>query len=100
MSPSRARFWRGTARRREGHRRQQLPRRHRTVPRTPAILAVVGKLMTDFADAFAAWADWATSVLADWPDDPADAEPDRATFEAIARGGTTAPINLQSKEQP
>ena len=32
--------------------------------------------MTDLADAFAAWADWATSVLADWPDDPADAEPD------------------------
>jgi len=63
-------------------------------PERAAILAVVGKFMTDFADMMAAWADWATSVLADWPDDPADAEPDWATFEAIARRAATAPPSL------
>lgn len=56
-------------------------------PERAAILAVVGSFMTDFADMVAGWAEWAGSVLADWPDDPADAEPDWATFEAIARRG-------------
>jgi DNA-binding PadR family transcriptional regulator len=54
-------------------------------PERAAILALTGRFMTDFADMVAAWADWAASVLADWPEDPADAEPDWATFEAIAR---------------
>jgi DNA-binding PadR family transcriptional regulator len=61
-------------------------------PERAAILAVVGKLMTDFADTIAAWAEWAASVLADWPEHAADAEPDWATFEAIARRGA-APTN-------
>lgn len=61
-------------------------------PERAAILAVTGKFMTDFADMVAAWADWAASVLAEWPDDPADAEPDWATFEAIARRAAAAHI--------
>ncbi len=69
-------------------------------PERAAILAVTGRFMTDFADMVAAWADWAASVLTDWPDDPADAEPDWATFEAIARRGTNAPTSLRRKALP
>jgi DNA-binding PadR family transcriptional regulator len=68
-------------------------------PERAAILAVVGKLMSDFADTMAAWADWAMSVLADWPEDPADAEPDWATLEAIARRGGT-PTDRGPEAQP
>jgi DNA-binding PadR family transcriptional regulator len=53
-------------------------------PERAAVLAVVGRLMTDFVDTIANWADWATSVLEEWPDSPADATPDWATFEKIA----------------
>ena len=69
-------------------------------PERAAILAVIGKLMTDFADMMAAWADWAASVLAHWPDDPADAEPDWSIFEAIAHRATAAPPTAQSTTQP
>jgi DNA-binding PadR family transcriptional regulator len=52
-------------------------------PERAAILAVVGRFMTDFADMVAEWSEWATSVLEGWPADPADADPDWATFDAI-----------------
>lgn len=68
-------------------------------PERAAVLAVVGKLMTDFADAVAAWAEWADAVLARWPDDPADAEPDWATLEAIARRGATRPAVTPTEAQ-
>jgi DNA-binding PadR family transcriptional regulator len=53
-------------------------------PERAAVLAVVGKLMTDFVDAIANWAAWAATVIDDWPDDPKDAIPDWTTFEEIA----------------
>jgi DNA-binding PadR family transcriptional regulator len=53
-------------------------------PERAAILAVVGKLMTDFADSIANWAAWAGTVIDEWPDNPGDAVPDWATFETIA----------------
>jgi DNA-binding PadR family transcriptional regulator len=62
-------------------------------PERAAILEITGKFMTDFADMVTAWASWAAAVLADWPEKPADAEPNWATFESIARRGTTAPAN-------
>ncbi|MDT7686312.1 MAG: hypothetical protein QOG57_6622 [Pseudonocardiales bacterium] len=31
-----------------------------------------------------AWADWADTVVADWPQDPRDARPDWEVFEGIA----------------
>jgi DNA-binding PadR family transcriptional regulator len=67
-------------------------------PERAAVLEITGKFMTDFADMVTAWASWAASVLADWPDDPADAEPNWATFESIARRGTPAPTR-RSKTQ-
>jgi DNA-binding PadR family transcriptional regulator len=53
-------------------------------PERAAVLTVVGKLMTDFVDTIANWADWAATVLDEWPDDPNDAEPDWTTLETIA----------------
>jgi DNA-binding PadR family transcriptional regulator len=54
-------------------------------PERAAVLAVVGKLMTDFVDTIANWATWAATVINDWPDDPKDATPDWATLEEIAK---------------
>ena len=54
-------------------------------PQRAAILGIVGGFMTDFADMVGNWADWATSIIDDWPDDPKDAEPVWDYFEEIAR---------------
>ena len=48
---------------------------------------VVGGFMTDFADMVGNWAEWATNIIDDWPDDPRDAEPAWDYFEEIARRG-------------
>ena len=54
-------------------------------PERAAVLAVVGGFMTDFADMVGHWADWAITIIDDWPDDPKDADPAWDYFEAIAR---------------
>jgi PadR family transcriptional regulator AphA len=46
---------------------------------------LAGAFLTDFYALVARWADWATAVVAEWPDDPANAVPDRAVLEDIAR---------------
>jgi DNA-binding PadR family transcriptional regulator len=56
-------------------------------PERVGVLTVVGGFMTDFADMVGNWADWATSIIDDWPDDPGDAEPVWDYFEEIARRG-------------
>jgi PadR family transcriptional regulator AphA len=53
-------------------------------PERAAVLALTGRFLTDFADMVGAWADWADTVVADWPQDPRDARPDWAVFEGIA----------------
>lgn len=53
-------------------------------PERAAILALVGRFMTDFTDMVLAWAAWATTVVDDWPDDPRDATPSWRTLEEIA----------------
>jgi DNA-binding PadR family transcriptional regulator len=58
-------------------------------PERAAVLAVVGKLMTDFVDTIANWATWAAAVIDEWPDDPRDATPDWATLEEIASRGAS-----------
>jgi PadR family transcriptional regulator, regulatory protein AphA len=57
-------------------------------PERAAVLALTGRFMTDFVDMVGRWADWAATVVETWPDDPKLAEPDWATFEAIARRTT------------
>ena len=46
---------------------------------------LAGAFLTDFYALVASWADWAAAVVADWPDDPAEAVPDQAALEDIAR---------------
>lgn len=53
-------------------------------PKRLAVIAVTGKFMTDFADMLTEWAAWAKDEVAGWPDDPADAEPNRSVFAEIA----------------
>jgi DNA-binding PadR family transcriptional regulator len=53
-------------------------------PERAAILAVVGRFMTDFADMTERWAAWAATIVDDWPEDAREATPSWATFEEIA----------------
>jgi len=53
-------------------------------PERAAVLAVVGRFLTDYADMVGAWADWADAVIKDWPEDPAAARPAWAALEQIA----------------
>jgi PadR family transcriptional regulator, regulatory protein AphA len=54
-------------------------------PQRAAVLGVVGRFHTDFADMVDAWADWATTTIESWPDDPSQAEPDWAFMRQLAR---------------
>jgi DNA-binding PadR family transcriptional regulator len=65
-------------------------------PERAAILAVVGRFMTDFVDMVDRWAVWAAKILDTWPDDPKDAQPDWATLEAIAG----RPLRKPNKQNP
>ena len=53
-------------------------------PERAAVLAVVGRFLTDFADMVGDWADWAETVIGDWPDDPRAAQPAWDVLESIA----------------
>src|SRR6266536_3301549 len=58
-------------------------------PERAAILSVVGRFHTDFADMVNAWADSATSTIQTWPDDPSQAEPDWTFMKRLARRDPT-----------
>jgi DNA-binding PadR family transcriptional regulator len=53
-------------------------------PERAAVLALTGRFMTDFVDMVGRWADWAASVVEQWPADPTHAEPDWAVYQDIA----------------
>ena len=53
-------------------------------PERLAQIVVVGRFLTDFTDMVNAWAEWATTIVDTWPDQPAGAEPDWATIRAVA----------------
>ena len=53
-------------------------------PERAAVLSVVGRFHTDFADMVNAWADWATTTIETWPDDPSQAEPDWTFMRRLA----------------
>lgn len=46
---------------------------------------LAGAFLTDLYLLVARWADWATAQVEQWPDDPAQAVPDRAAYEEIVR---------------
>jgi PadR family transcriptional regulator AphA len=53
-------------------------------PDRAAILGVVGRFHADFADMVNDWADWATTTIEAWPDDPSQAEADLTFVKRIA----------------
>ena len=53
-------------------------------PHRTAQLVLVGRYLADLAEMTERWAQWATDVVDDWPDDPGKAAPDRAVLEGIA----------------
>jgi DNA-binding PadR family transcriptional regulator len=54
-------------------------------PERAAILTVIGRFLTDFADMVSAWADWATTTIEAWPDDPSRAKPDWTFMKQLAQ---------------
>lgn len=54
-------------------------------PERAAVLSVVGRFLTEFADMVAAWADSATTTIESWPDDPSQAEPDWTFMQRLAQ---------------
>lgn len=54
-------------------------------PERAAVLSVVGRFHTEFADMVSGWADSTTTIIETWPDDPSQAEPDWTFMKRIAR---------------
>jgi PadR family transcriptional regulator AphA len=54
-------------------------------PERAAVLSVVGRFLTDFADMVSEWADRATTTIETWPDDPSRAEPDWTFMKQFAQ---------------
>jgi DNA-binding PadR family transcriptional regulator len=54
-------------------------------PERAAVLSVVGRFLTEFADMVNEWADRATTTIETWPDDPSQAEPDWTFMKRLAR---------------
>ncbi|MFG2982255.1 helix-turn-helix transcriptional regulator [Streptomyces sp. NPDC048258] len=46
---------------------------------------LVGRFLTDYYRFVATWAAWATALVQQWPDDPADASPDRTEIAETLR---------------
>lgn len=54
-------------------------------PDRAALLVLTGRFLTDFADMVGNWADWAETVVEDWPEDVRSAEPRWDALNEIAR---------------
>ncbi len=54
-------------------------------PERAAVISVVGRFLTEFADMVDAWAESATATIETWPDDPSQAEPDWTFMKRLAR---------------
>lgn len=50
-----------------------------------AINVLSGGFLTEYYRLVAEWADWATGIVEQWPDDPAEAEPDPAALRRVVR---------------
>lgn len=50
-----------------------------------AVLVLTGRFLTSYADMIGEWADWAGTVIEEWPDDVRSAEPRTDVLADIAR---------------
>ena len=57
-------------------------------PERLPLLVLTGRFLDDQLEMIDRWARWATEVVADWPDQPRDARPDRAAMAATAEQAT------------
>jgi DNA-binding PadR family transcriptional regulator len=53
-------------------------------PERTAVVILTGRYLAELADATRRWADWASTVVESWPEDIKAAEPDWASFSAVA----------------
>ncbi len=56
-------------------------------PQRVAQITLVGRYLADLADLTGRWAQWATEVVEQWPEEPGKAPPDWVTLQGIARRG-------------
>jgi len=59
-------------------------------PQRAAQLQLTARFMTDFYAMVGAWAQWATDIVATWPDDPRQAVPDPTSTEDIVHRAAAA----------
>jgi hypothetical protein len=53
-------------------------------PERAAVVILTGRYLAELADMTRRWADWASDVVEGWPEDLRAAEPDWASFAAVA----------------
>jgi PadR family transcriptional regulator, regulatory protein AphA len=53
-------------------------------PERAAVVILTGRYLAELADMTRRWADWASEVVESWPEDLRAAEPDWASFAAVA----------------
>ena len=56
---------------------------HGQFPERLPWLVLVGRFLEEFLVAVDRWSEWAADIVEQWPDDVAEAEPDRATLEMM-----------------
>ncbi len=66
-------------------------------PERAAVLSVVGRFLTEFADMVATWADSAADAIDTWPDDPSRAQPDWAFMKQLSRRDATSPSSQRNR---
>jgi PadR family transcriptional regulator, regulatory protein AphA len=54
-------------------------------PDRAAVLVLTGRFLTNFADMVGEWAEWASTIIEDWPEDVRSAEPRWDVLADIAR---------------
>ncbi|MEU9305664.1 PadR family transcriptional regulator [Streptomyces sp. NPDC048269] len=61
---------------------------------------LVGRFLTDYYRFVATWAEWATALVRQWPDDPADASPDRTEMaETLRRASWGSSVDARSRDE-
>ena len=69
-------------------------------PERAAVVILTGRYLAELAETTRRWADWATAVVESWPDDPKAAEPDWASFAAVASLDGSPLPGASPKHQP
>jgi hypothetical protein len=66
-------------------------------PERAAQVALTGRFVFEFSEMVGRWAEWATTIVEQWPDDPKLATPERSVFEDIARSGSDSRVTADGR---